>query len=102
MAADGVFSALHPLAPPEHLGEFEEFEEHGGKWLSCVACGAQWSIVECQSAAGEDYQDLEQVAEGDGYCADRNSLVNDACEAQEVFDADELEAWADRENQKSS
>lgn len=49
----------HPLAPPTHLGEFEESTEHGAKWLTCIACGAQWSI---------QGSELEEVSAGDQYC----------------------------------
>jgi hypothetical protein len=48
------------IGPAPHVGEFETSEEHGGTWLTCIACGAQWSI------AGGD--ELEQVSDGDGHC----------------------------------
>jgi hypothetical protein len=65
-----TYHDTHPLAPAVHLGEFSEFEEHGGRWLECAACGAQWAIV--QTSAGDA---LEQVSDGDGYCEDNNHAV---------------------------
>jgi len=62
----------HPLAPPPHLGEFSEFEEHGQLWLECCACGAQWSVVETSRGA-----DLEEVTEGDGYCEENHEEEED-------------------------
>jgi hypothetical protein len=40
------------------------FFEHGQWWASCGACGASWSIVDCN----EDELDLEEVAAGDESC----------------------------------
>jgi hypothetical protein len=38
--------------------------EHGQEWAVCNTCGAQWSL---------NGADLEQVSDGDGYCAERAS-----------------------------
>ena len=51
------------IGPAPPVGDFETSEEHGGNWLTCIACGAQWSIVD--TSGGDD---LEQVSEGDGHC----------------------------------
>jgi len=59
------------LAPATHLGEFSEVEEHGGRWLVCSACGAQWAIVDTSNG-----EDLEEVSEGDGHC-------EEACEPED-------------------
>lgn len=50
-----------------HDGPMQRDEEHGQEWLTCVGCGAQWSIVDTNR--GEDY---EQVSEGDGSCEDND------------------------------
>ena len=41
------------------------FFEHGQWWVENVRTGAQWSVVDCQTAGGVDYLDFEQVSEGD-------------------------------------
>lgn len=58
-----TYGFTHPLAPPDHLGEFAEQSEHGSRWLTCIACGAQWAIVDTSNG-----ESLEQVSEGDDYC----------------------------------
>lgn len=50
-------------ADPAIIHNTRRVTEHGQDWLTCLDCGAQWSIVD--SNFGEDY---EQVTEGDGYC----------------------------------
>lgn len=62
MTRKEIYGHDHPLAP-NHLGEFEEATEHGSRWLTCIACGAQWAIVE--TSRGDA---LEQVTDGDDYC----------------------------------
>jgi hypothetical protein len=39
--------------------------EHGQWWVTLLGSGAQYSVVECQSADGIDYLDFEQVTAGD-------------------------------------
>jgi len=39
--------------------------EHGQWWVTELATGAQWSVVDCQSPAGGVYLDFEQVTAGD-------------------------------------
>jgi predicted cupin superfamily sugar epimerase len=39
--------------------------EHGQWWVTFKPSGAQWSVVDCQTAAGVDYLDFEQVSAGD-------------------------------------
>jgi hypothetical protein len=77
---------IEDLIPDHHLGFFDEFEEHGQPWLSCAACGASWSIVDTSNGP-----DLEQIDEGDEYCLNHSALVSAACDAADIFDADELE-----------
>lgn len=38
--------------------------EHGQWWATCNACGAWWSIVDCN----EDELDLEEIDAGDESC----------------------------------
>jgi hypothetical protein len=86
--ADETFGHFHPLAPAVHLGEFAEAEEHGQRWLSCVACGAQWAIV--ATSAGDS---IEQVSDGDGFCESitRCSVCGDPAHASETDDDDRCE-----------
>lgn len=39
--------------------------EHGQWWVTELGTGAQWSVVDCQTAGGVDYLDFEQVSQGD-------------------------------------
>jgi hypothetical protein len=40
--------------------------EHGQWWVTVLGTGAQYSVVDCQTAAGVDYLDFEQVSRGEG------------------------------------
>ena len=41
--------------------------EHGQWWVSCVDCGASWSVNDCQKE-GVDYFGFEEVSHGDDSC----------------------------------
>lgn len=41
------------------------FFEHGHWWVENIRTGAQWSVVDCQTADGVDYLDFEQVSQGE-------------------------------------
>jgi hypothetical protein len=47
-------------------GGFGADFEHGQWWVTCLECGRQWSVVDCDPG---DF-DFEEVSEGDGYCND--------------------------------
>jgi len=49
------------LSPHENI---THFFEHGQWWAACGACGASWSVVDCNA---EEF-DLEEVDAGDGSC----------------------------------
>jgi len=42
--------------------------EHGQWWVTCVNCGAQWSVVDCVGEIKGEYFDFEQVSDGDETC----------------------------------
>lgn len=46
-------------------GRYQADFEHGQWWVSELGSGAQWSVVDCQTQAGVDYLDFEQVTQGD-------------------------------------
>lgn len=39
--------------------------EHGQWWVTCVECGAQWSVVDASGPLSDDGFDFERVSEGD-------------------------------------
>ena len=39
--------------------------EHGQWWVTVLGTGAQYSVIDCQTAEGVDYLDFEQVSAGD-------------------------------------
>jgi hypothetical protein len=47
-----------------HDGPFHMFEEHGGDWVTCLLCGATWSIHE---SSGK-HLCVEEVSAGDETC----------------------------------
>lgn len=47
-----------------HHENVTTFYEHGQWWATCNACGASWSIVDCN----EDELDLEEIDAGDESC----------------------------------
>jgi predicted cupin superfamily sugar epimerase len=49
------------LAPAAIQTDFE----HGQWWVTVLSTGAQYSVVDCQTAAGVDYLDFEQVSRGE-------------------------------------
>ena len=38
------------------------FVEHGQEFVQCIGCGQSWSVVECESELGEEYEDLENLS----------------------------------------
>jgi hypothetical protein len=42
--------------------------EHGGDFVTCLNCGAQWSV---HDTLGPECFDFDRVSEGNGYCDDR-------------------------------
>ncbi len=46
-------------------GRYQADFEHGQWWVTRLGTGAQWSVVDCQSQAGTDYLDFEQVTRDD-------------------------------------
>jgi len=41
--------------------------EHGQWFITCLSCGAQWSVNDAEGKDGEYYQ-FDQVSNGDEYC----------------------------------
>lgn len=41
----------------------QEVTEHGQEWISCLACGAIWSVVETENGT-----ELEEIEPGDDSC----------------------------------
>ena len=64
MEARILDAAEGPLNPPHALNFSADFE-HGQWWVTCAACGAQWSVVDANTPSGFDF---EAVSEGDSYC----------------------------------
>jgi len=54
-------AALHTLGRRTLTVDFE----HGQWWVTSPGTGAQWSVVDCQTAAGVDYFGFEQVSQGE-------------------------------------
>lgn len=46
-------------------GRYQADFEHGQWWVTKLATGAQWSVVDAQTRDGVDYLDFEQVSKGD-------------------------------------
>ena len=49
------------------LGAHRDYQadfEHGQWWLTRRSTGAQWSVVDCETASGIPYLDFEQVTKG--------------------------------------
>jgi hypothetical protein len=44
--------------------------EHGQWWITCLSCGAQWSVHDLNQ---HDF-DFEQVSQGDGYCEENEKV----------------------------
>lgn len=62
---DAATAVLHPQHDMEDLcAPFE----HGQHWIICLACGAQWSVVDAVGGESVDGFDFERVSEGDGSC----------------------------------
>jgi hypothetical protein len=75
-ANDNDSADVSMLSEPQVIQCFDSFEhardrlrvahEHGGTWLECLDCGAQWGVHEAPgSVHGLDF---EEVSEGDGWC----------------------------------
>ncbi len=45
-------------------GECDVNHEHGQPWVTCLPCGAQWSV----NRNGFRNLDFERVTDGDGWC----------------------------------
>lgn len=56
-------AAVHTLGGRRR--EYQADFEHGQWWITRLASGAQWSVVDCQTAAGVDYLGFERVSQGD-------------------------------------
>lgn len=39
--------------------------EHGQWWITCIGCGAQWSVCDAEGGPAVDGFDFEQVTEGE-------------------------------------
>ena len=50
------------------MSHLERHTEHGQDWISCLLCGAAWSVVTCEDQHGNPYEDTERVSIGDGHC----------------------------------
>ena len=50
------------IAPHQNL---QQVHEHGQDWITCLTCGAEWSVVDTNHG-----EDVEPVSDGDGYCED--------------------------------
>jgi predicted cupin superfamily sugar epimerase len=50
---------------PYGRADYQTDFEHGQWWVTDLRSGAQWSVVDCQTADGVDYFDFEQVTRGD-------------------------------------
>jgi hypothetical protein len=42
--------------------------EHGQWWVTCLPCGAQWSVNDAEGSGTVDGFDFEEVSAGDGFC----------------------------------
>ena len=42
--------------------------EHGSWFLTCIACGGQWSVNDAVSIKGDEGFSFEEVSAGDGFC----------------------------------
>lgn len=51
-----------------HTRDFSADFEHGQWWLTCLNCGAQWSVVDASGGSSLDGFDFELVSEGDESC----------------------------------
>lgn len=51
-----------------HHGEFQANFEHGQWFVTCTACGAQWSVVDAEGGSSVDGFDFELITDGDEYC----------------------------------
>ncbi len=55
-----ITAARQMLGPAKYQADFE----HGQWWVTRVADGAQWSVVDCMTEDRVDYLDFEQVTQG--------------------------------------
>ena len=69
--------------PQDIISEFKDSDEglqhesniaadfdHGQWFITCLSCGAQWSVNDAEDRSGEYYQ-FDQVSSGDEYCFSR-------------------------------
>jgi hypothetical protein len=64
-----IRAARHTLGALHHKQSI--FFEHGQWWVSCMICGASWSVVDAQQNR-VDFLDFEEVAHGDNFCLDQS------------------------------
>lgn len=56
--------------------------EHGRWFVTCLPCGAQWSVVDAVGGRSVDGFDFERITEGDGSCEEeREETECTACRA---------------------
>ena len=61
MEARVLRAAHHVLRLRKLVADFE----HGQWWVTNLESGAQWSVVDCETADGVFYFDFEKVTEGE-------------------------------------
>lgn len=55
----------------QHKGSFSADFEYGQWFITCLSCGAQWSVNDAEGRDGEYYQ-FDEVSGGDDYCFSDN------------------------------
>lgn len=64
-----VLSAARSCFGDLHEGETLSADfEHGQWWITCVPCGAQWSVNDASGPGSFAGFDFERVTHGDGSC----------------------------------
>lgn len=53
----------------QHCGGFSADYEHGQWFITCLSCGAQWSVNDAEGRDGDYYQ-FDEISAGDEYCLD--------------------------------
>jgi len=53
----------------QHENTFSADFEHGQWFVTCLSCGAQWSVNDAEGRDGEYYQ-FDEVSSGDETCFD--------------------------------
>lgn len=52
-------------------GRIQADFEHGQWFVTCVDCGAQWSVNDAEGPGSYDGFDFERITEGDYYCEEQ-------------------------------